>query len=74
MSNHQRIQRRERSKISYSTVIARPQLFSINFDRRIDLSMKNSVVQLIVNDLTVLLVDGICMKNSTKEDNVRRVQ
>ena len=39
-------------------------------DRRIDLSM-NSVVQLKVNDLTVLLADGICMKDSTEEDNVR---
>ena len=41
-------------------------------DRRIDLSMKNNVVELKINDLTVLLVDGICMKNSTEEDNVRK--
>ena len=43
----------------------------IDFDRCIDLSMKNSVVELKVNDLTVLLADGICMKNFTEEDNVR---
>ena len=39
-------------------------------DSCIDLSMKNSVVELKGNDLTVL-VDRICMKNSTEEDNVR---
>ena len=33
--------------------------------------MKNSVVELKVNDLIVLLADRICMKNSTEEDNVR---
>ena len=33
--------------------------------------MKNNVVELKVNDLTVLLADKICMKNFTKEDNVR---
>ena len=32
--------------------------------------MKN-VVELGVHDLTVFLVDRICMKNSTEEDNVR---
>ena len=40
-------------------------------DSRIDLSMKNTVVELKGNDLTVLLADRICMKNSTEEDNVR---
>ena len=38
---------------------------------RIDLSIKNSVVELKVNDLTVLLADRICMKNFTEDDNVR---
>ena len=33
--------------------------------------MKNSVVELKVNDLTVLLADKICMENSTEEDNIR---
>ena len=42
-----------------------------DFDKRIDLSMKN-VVELGVYDLTILLADRICMKNSTEEDNVRR--
>ena len=41
-------------------------------DSRIDLSMKSSVVELKGNDFTVLLADGICMKNSTEEDNVRK--
>ena len=41
-----------------------------NFDRRIDLSMKN-IVELGTYDLTVLLADRIYMKNSTEEENVR---
>ena len=41
-----------------------------DFDRRIDLSMKN-IVELGVHDLTVVLADRICMKHSTKEGNVR---
>ena len=41
-----------------------------NFERRIDLFMKN-VVELGVYDLTVLLADRICMKNSIEEDTVR---
>ena len=32
--------------------------------------MKN-IVELGVNDMTVLLADRICMKNFTEEDNVR---